>query len=88
MPHATLLALLNLSQTSPHRDAISQGGGYLDVGEAKGMIRGLLDEAYQAEREGNVKLREARQVRARASKLGFAVMSGGGEEEEAQSQTV
>ena len=51
------------------------GGGYMDVNEAKDMIKGLLVLAEQAEQEGRAKQREARRVRAKASKLVAAALT-------------
>jgi len=50
-------------------------GGYMDVGEAKMMIRGLLEKAEIEEKKGRSMERDAQQMRAKATKLATTAMA-------------
>jgi len=52
------------------------GGGYMDMEEAKTMIKGLQAAGVKAEEERRLKEKEAREMRAKANKLAAIALTG------------
>ena len=74
---ALLLTDLLAPSSTPTRRYDDDGGGSMDVDEAKAMIKGLQAAGRQAENERRVKDREAKAQRAKAQKKAAAAMAVG-----------
>jgi hypothetical protein len=62
------------------------GGGYMDMDEAKAMIKALHKAADKAEQEKRAKERQFRAARAHATKLANAALKGTEEEDEEEDE--